>query len=77
MVRAGHHQLGDAGRMPDVLQSRHRTGPVRGAVHHRGIQFDDAFFVGQSAVAHGSVLGVILHQHHAGDRGIERIPPRL
>jgi hypothetical protein len=45
-------------------------------MHHAGIQFDDAFFIGKPAVADGSVLGVLFVDVDACDHGVQRIAAR-
>ena len=73
MVGLLHHQLGDFGRRLAAADARYRAAAARGAMHDAGVEFDDAFFVGQATVADGVVLGILFVDIDAGYHGVERI----
>ncbi len=73
VVGGFHDQLGDLGGILHTLQGCHRPGASGRSMHHAGIELNHSLFVGDPAVPYGHVVGVILHQIDAGDRGIEGI----
>ena len=72
-----HHGLRHHRDILDVAHAADRTGAARRTVHAAGIEFDDAFFVGQAAKADGIVVGIVLRALHHADRGIERVAAAL
>ena len=57
----------------DVAQRGHCARPPRRPVHHAGVEFHFAIFIGQAAIAHRVVVGVVFDHGHHGDGGIERV----
>ena len=68
-----HHGLRDQRHVFDVAHAADRAGAARGAVHAAGVEFDHAFFVGDSAEADGVVIWIIFRTLHDTQRGIERV----
>jgi hypothetical protein len=42
-------------------------------MHHAGIEFDVAVLVGQPAVTHRSIIGIVFNHIHRGEGGVERV----
>jgi hypothetical protein len=50
-----------------------RAGPMRGAVHNRGVELDDPFFVGKTPIADRHVVRVVFDERRAGHESVEHI----
>jgi len=46
-------------------------------MHDAGIELDFAFLVGETAVAHGIIVGVVFDNGDRGDDGLERVAALL
>ena len=68
-----HHSFRNERRILDFLDGADGSGLARRSVHHAGIQLDDAVFIGQAAVAHGIVVGIVFDLGHNRERGVQRI----
>ena len=68
-----HHGFGDERRVLDFLYRGYGAGAVGGTVHHRGVEFDDAVFIRQAAVADRIVVWVVFHFGDDGESGVEGI----
>ncbi len=70
---AAHDGFGYAGSMADVGEGRGGAGAAGGAVHDAGVEFDDAVFVGEAAVADAVVVGVVFAGLADVERGFEGV----
>ena len=71
-----HHQPGDGRGVHDVPDRGDRAAAVGRPVHDGGVELDDAFLVGDAAVADGLVVRVGLDDRDPGDRRVERVGAR-
>ena len=77
VIRVFHHSLGEARNVFNAAHSGDGPGTVRWPVHHAGVELDFAFLIGESAIADGIVVGIVLdHSDHSHD-GVERVPAFL
>src|SRR5258706_2666379 len=75
MARALHNGLGHQRNILDIAHAADGTGAARGPVHATGIQFDDAFFVGQAAETDAVVVGIVFWPADYEHGGIESVAP--
>ena len=68
-----HDRLRQSRNVFDPAHARDRSGAVRRPVHHAGIQLHFPFFVGQSAVANGVVVRIVLNDRYSGNDGVQRV----
>ncbi len=64
---------GDEADILNVADAADGAGRTRGSVHAAGVELDDAFFIGQAAVADGVVAGVIFAAEADVVDGVEGI----
>jgi len=46
-------------------------------MHDAGVELNDTFFIGQPAVAHGIILGVVFNNGDGSDNRVERVATAL
>ncbi len=63
----------DKANVLDVLHAADRSSGAGGTVHAAGVEFDDAFFVGQASEADAVVFGVVLAAEADVVRGFKRV----
>jgi hypothetical protein len=71
--RVLEHGLRDQRHVLDVAYAADRAGSPRGSVHAAGIEFDDSFFVWNSAEANAGVIRIVFRTLDNAKRGVERI----
>ncbi len=73
VIRFFHHGLRQPRGVFDAAKSCDGAGAVRRSVHHARVQLNFSFFVGQTAVADGIVVGIVFHDAHRRDHGVQRV----
>jgi hypothetical protein len=68
-----HNGFGDERDVLDVANAADGTGAAGGSVHARGVEFDDAFFVGQASEADGVVVGIVFGAADDAQGGVESV----
>ena len=76
VIRRLQHQLRHLARVLHPFQRGDGAGASGGAVHHARVELHHAVLVGDAAISHRHVGGIVLDEVDAGNRGIERIGPR-
>jgi hypothetical protein len=73
----GHHSFCHQRNIFDIAHAADRSRAAGRPVHAAGVELDNAFLIGQSAVANACVLRIVLRALHHAQGRIERIPAAL
>ncbi len=73
VIGALHHGFSKPRDILDAAHGSDRTGAARRPVHDAGVKLDLAFFVGQTAVADGIIVGVVFDNGDGRNDGVKRI----
>ena len=68
-----HDGFGDQRDIFDIAHSAYRSGASGGTVHAAGVEFDDAFFVGQASEADAGVVGIVFGTFDYAEGGVEGV----